>query len=124
MVAVFVLTAASQASATVTSDGTSDVRYGVSSWAYEEEVLAQPAALWWHESLPLLAYLRFDQRSVPDTSFPLYSQTDAYTELYEYRYPKPGFNVSDVRLYVYDAALNATTFIMSSSWTGAWRALS
>lgn len=86
----------------LTSDGSAAdrVKYGTASWVYGEE-LDQLTAMWWSPDSRLLAYYRFDEKSVPDFYLQL-NQTQVQDSIDVEAYPKPGKPNPIVDLIVYD----------------------
>ncbi len=72
----------------VTTDGTSDLKYGQASWVYGEE-LDQTTAMWWSPDAASVAFYRFDESQVKDF-FILDGWTDVNTRVLSEAYPKPG----------------------------------
>ena len=75
----------------LTSDGSSVVLNGYSSWVYMEEILGRAsayAAFWWSPDSTKLAFMRFDDSPVP--VFPIYHADGQHGELERQRYPKAG----------------------------------
>ncbi len=86
---------------TVTTDGKrNEIINGNCDWVYEEE-FEFTRAFQWSPDGRYLAYYRFDERAVPEYSFPLYDTT-AYSGNYVYKYPKAGAPNSVVGIYIYD----------------------
>lgn len=96
----------------ITTDGGSELFYGVPDWVYEEEVLASPSATWISGDGKFVAFFRTDESKVP--SFPVQyffsSPTGSrkkegeenYPETRQIKYPKAGAPMSVVSLQVYD----------------------
>jgi dipeptidyl-peptidase-4 len=75
----------------LTSDGSSTVYNGWASWVYFEEILrreCEHAAFWWSPNSSKIAFLRFDDSSVP--VFPVFSTEGPHGSLRLTRYPKAG----------------------------------
>ncbi len=86
---------------TVTTDGKrNEIINGNCDWVYEEE-FEFTRAFQWSPDGRYLAYYRFDERAVPEYSFPMYDTT-AYSGNYTYKYPKAGAPNSVVGIYIYD----------------------
>ncbi|RPJ70390.1 MAG: S9 family peptidase [Acidobacteria bacterium] len=90
--------------AAVTSDGSESerIKYGTASWVYGEE-LSQTTAMWWSPDSRMLAYYRFDEKSVPDYFLQL-EQTKLYSKMDVEAYPKAGQPNPVVDLFVYDVS--------------------
>ncbi|KAK5117524.1 hypothetical protein LTR62_004946 [Meristemomyces frigidus] len=96
----------------ITTDGGSEIFYGVPDWVYEEEVLAGNTATWWSGDGKYIAYFRTDESKVP--SFPVqyfFSRPSGsqpkegeenYPETRQIKYPKAGAPMSVVTLQFYD----------------------
>lgn len=92
---------------TVTKDGATDtISNGATDWVYEEE-FGTTYAYDWAPDGQSLAYLKFDERSIPEYSFTVFgenrngSKPVYYPGGYSYRYPAAGEQNSKVSLYVY-----------------------
>jgi len=75
----------------LTRDGSDLIYNGWASWVYYEEILGRGsryAAFWWSPNSEMLAFLRFDDKPVPE--FPIYRADGAHGELEIQRYPKAG----------------------------------
>ena len=86
---------------TVTQDGRENaIINGATDWVYEEEF-----AIWqgfqWSPDGARIAYLRFDERNVPEFTMPMYND-DLYPEYVTFKYPKVGADNSKVSLHVYE----------------------
>ncbi|KAI7581589.1 putative dipeptidyl-aminopeptidase, partial [Hortaea werneckii] len=96
----------------ITTDGGSELFYGVPDWVYEEEVLAGDSATWWSGDGKYVAFFRTDESQVPDFpvqyffSSPTGSQKkegeENYPETRKIKYPKAGAPMSVVSLQLYD----------------------
>ncbi|WPG97387.1 putative dipeptidyl-aminopeptidase B [Acrodontium crateriforme] len=96
----------------ITTDGGTDVFYGVPDWVYEEEVFASDSATWWSGDSKYIAFLRTDESAVP--SFPVdyffshpsgkrpKAGEENYPETKWIKYPKAGAPMSVVKLRLYD----------------------
>ena len=85
----------------VTFDGEKNkIINGTSDWVYEEE-FAIVRTFDWNADGTQLAYIRFDERQVPEFSMDIYS-TNLYPTQNTFKYPKAGENNSVVSLYLYD----------------------
>ncbi len=90
----------------ITSDGQPNaIINGVTDWVYEEE-FAFVKAFAWNSDGTRLAFLRFDEREVPEFSMDVYGQ-DLYQYPYVFKYPKAGEANAKVSLHIYD--LDAAT---------------
>jgi dipeptidyl-peptidase-4 len=85
----------------ITSDGQPNaIINGVTDWVYEEE-FAFVRAFAWNSDGSKLAFLRFDEREVPEFSMDIYGQ-DLYQFPYVFKYPKAGEANAGVSLHLYD----------------------
>src|SRR5436190_9629726 len=86
----------------LTTDGSQNIINGTSDWVNEEELYIRDAFEWSPDG-KRIAFLQFDQRSVPE--FTLINYTDGlYPALTKYHYPKTGQTNSAVRLGVVSLA--------------------
>jgi dipeptidyl-peptidase 4 len=86
----------------LTSDGSINILNGTSDWVNEEELYIRDAFEWSPDG-ERIAFLQFDQTSVPE--FTLINYTDSlYPTLTRYHYPKTGQTNSAVRLGVVSAS--------------------
>lgn len=108
----------------VTNDGAANVFNGVPDWVYEEEVFSSNFALWWSPDSKRIAYLRFDETSVPEYKFPIYVNdgydADSYPDEVVMKYPKAGFDNPIVTTHVYsiEEALRSLPSITTVSYEG------
>ncbi|TNE60989.1 MAG: S9 family peptidase [Bacteroidetes bacterium] len=94
----------------VTTDGqVNAIINGASDWVYEEEFRLVQAYAWSPDG-KTLAFLRFDEREVPEFTMEMY-HGDAYPELVHYKYPKVGAKNAVVSAHLYDLAAARTTRI-------------
>ena len=99
----------------LTKDGGEDVYNGYASWVYWEEILGRGSyfrAFYWAPDSRQIAFLRFDDHSVP--KFPIYhaegnDMTHGYLEIQ--RYPKSGDPLPDVRLGIVAVQTGQTTWM-------------
>ncbi len=91
----------------VTSDGASNaIINGVTDWVYEEE-FSFVRAFDWNADGDKIAFLRFDEREVPEFSMDVYGQ-GLYPEPYEFKYPKAGEANARVSLHIHDLRSGST----------------
>ncbi len=91
----------------ITSDGQPNaIINGVTDWVYEEE-FAFVRAFAWNSDGNKLAYLRFDEREVPEFSMDVYGQ-DLYQYPYVFKYPKAGEANAKVSLHIHDLETGET----------------
>ncbi len=84
----------------VTTDGRkNEVINGMSDWVYEEE-FGFTKAYWWSPDSRQLAFIRFDEREVPEFTMQMYND-DSYPEHRTFKYPKVGEKNASVSVFVY-----------------------
>ena len=74
-----------------TRDGSANVYSGYAAWLYYEEILGRPShyrAFWWSPDSKHIAFMRFDESSVP--IFPIYNSEGQHGSLEQEHYPKAG----------------------------------
>jgi len=107
----------------VTKDGKcGSIINGRGDWAYEEEFYASKAYQWSPDS-KWIAWLCFDESKVMSYSIPLCDSINS--SVYTYKYPKPGFPVSNVSIKLYNVQNKKTvtvnipksTYIPSIHWS-------
>jgi dipeptidyl aminopeptidase len=92
----------------VTNSGNASLFHGIPDWVYEEEVFASDYALWWSPNSTKVAFLRLDETSVDEFTFPIYNPTENSYEVVPYtkdatmKYPKPGYSNPLVSVHVFD----------------------
>ncbi|MCO5725703.1 S9 family peptidase [Robiginitalea marina] len=85
----------------VTDDGEPNaIINGVTDWVYEEE-FSFVRAFQWNSRGDRLAFLRFDEREVPEFSMDVYG-SGLYPYPYVFKYPKAGEANSQVTLHLFD----------------------
>ncbi|OBZ88076.1 putative dipeptidyl-aminopeptidase B [Choanephora cucurbitarum] len=100
----------------VTFDGSSTVFNGVPDWVYEEEVFSKNYAMWWSPDSTHLAYLRFNETTVPEYHIQYYtSSNNPYPDEKSIKYPKAGSPNPLVSLHIYSLSTNTTIMVTSSS---------
>ncbi len=91
----------------VTTDGLQNaIINGVTDWVYEEE-FAFVKAFAWNAKGDKLAFLRFDEREVPEFSMDVYGQ-GLYPYPYVFKYPKAGEANARVTLHIHDLTSGTT----------------
>ena len=94
----------------VTTDGKkNEIINGVTDWVYEEE-FAFVRAFEWNSNGTKLAYIRFDERKVPEFSMDVYG-SKLYQTQTVFKYPKAGENNAEVSLHIYDLNTNTKSEI-------------
>ena len=92
---------ASDITVQVTIDGKiNEIINGITDWVYEEE-FAFVRAFQWNGDSDKIAYLRFDEREVPEFSMDIYGQA-LYPTQQVFKYPKAGEKNAIVTLHMYD----------------------
>ncbi|WP_319590369.1 S9 family peptidase [uncultured Draconibacterium sp.] len=92
-----------------TNDGKfNEIINGAPDWVYEEE-FGYNKAFWWSPDSKFLAYVRFDEKEVPEFSMPMYAgaaptleENKLYPGEYTFKYPKAGESNSTVEVYSYE----------------------
>lgn len=85
----------------VTFDGKkNEIINGVTDWVYEEE-FSFVRAFEWNAESNQLAFIRFDEKQVPEFSMNIYHK-DLYPSVETFKYPKAGEKNSTVSLHVYN----------------------
>lgn len=88
---IYVIDLTTRTETRLTDDGNELIYNGWASWVYYEEILGRSSryrAFWWSPDSKMIAFLRFDDSTVP--IFPLFRADGVYGELEQTRYPKPG----------------------------------
>ncbi|MFW5851129.1 MAG: alpha/beta fold hydrolase [Bacteroidota bacterium] len=94
----------------ITTNGTENqIINGHPDWVYEEE-FELTSGYSWNQTGSTIAYLSFDERSVPHTSIPYY--THGQTEYTNFPYPKAGDSIPHVSLYIYSIDRKQNTKIL------------
>ncbi|MBK6929838.1 MAG: S9 family peptidase [Saprospirales bacterium] len=94
----------------ITTDGRANaIINGASDWVYEEEFTLARAFEWSADNRKI-AFLRFDEREVPQYTMELYKGGD-YPELLTYKYPKVGEKNAIITAQVYDLPSTRTTAV-------------
>ena len=97
---IFIKELASGKVSKVTADGKRNkIINGTTDWVYEEE-FAITKAYGWSPDSKYLAFLKFDEREVPEFQMAMYGEL--YPEQYRYKYPKAGEVNSKVTLNMLD----------------------
>ena len=99
----------------LTTDGNAHILNGYASWVYWEEILGRASfyrAFYWSPDSKHIAFLRFDDRPVPE--FPIYhaeaaDMTHGYLEIQ--RYPKSGDPLPEVKLGVVEVQSGTHTWM-------------
>ncbi|NJB87515.1 dipeptidyl-peptidase-4 [Lewinella marina] len=108
----------------VTEDGeVNAIINGATDWVYEEE-FGFSKALYWSPDGKRLAYLKFDERAVPEFTYTDFHD-GAYPEYNTFKYPKVGEENSTVSLHVYHLEKDETTDLLTVNGddSGSWHYL-
>ena len=98
---IYILNLADHSTKQITTDGESNkIINGITDWVYEEE-FAFVRAFEWNANGTKIAFLRFDETSVPQFSMDMYG-TKIYPEQHQFKYPKAGEENAKVSLHLYD----------------------
>ncbi|KAI9283253.1 Alpha/Beta hydrolase protein [Sporodiniella umbellata] len=99
----------------VTLDGSKVVLNGVLGWVYEEDVFGRDHAIWWSPDSTHLAYLKFDEKDVPNYRLQYYmKKNSSYPEEVDVKYPKPGAPNPLVSLHVYSLSSKNSLMLTSN----------
>lgn len=98
----------------MTTDGGTELFYGVPDWVYEEEVYQSNSVTWWAKTGEYIAFLRTNESSVPEYPVQYFLSRPSgkkplpgeenYPEVREIKYPKAGAPNPIVDLQFYDVA--------------------
>ncbi|POR34521.1 Putative dipeptidyl-aminopeptidase B [Tolypocladium paradoxum] len=98
----------------ITKDGGPEYFYGIPDWVYEEEVFSGREATWWSDDGKYLSFLRTNETGVKEFPIQYYISRpsgnmpavgdEAYPEVRQIKYPKPGSHNPVVDLQFYDVA--------------------
>lgn len=115
---MFLRTLTSKAVKKITTDGGTELFYGVPDWVYEEEVFQTNFATWWSEDGDYVAYLRTNETIVPEYPIQYFVSRPSgekaapgeenYPEIREIKYPKAGAPNPVVDLKFYDVKKDDT----------------
>ena len=85
----------------ITTDGEfNKIINGITDWVYEEE-FAFVRAFDWNADSDKIAFIRFDERDVPEFSMDIYGK-DLYPKRQVFKYTKAGENNSKISLHIYN----------------------
>ena len=92
----------------ITTDGNSknQIKYGIATWVYGEE-LGQITAMWWSPDSKKVAFYRFDEKNAKKY-YVIYNQTQIQDSIEIEAYPKVGAKNLPVDLLVYDLETKKT----------------
>lgn len=98
---LFTVDLATMAEKQLTTDGKrNEIINGGADWVYEEE-FSMARAFEWSPDSRRLAFIRFDEREVPEYNMQVWGEL--YPADYKFKYPKAGDNNSQVSVWVADA---------------------
>ena len=102
----------------ITTQGneTNQVKFGIATWVYGEE-LGQNTAMWWSPDSKKVAFYRFEEKNAKKY-YVLYHQTQLQDSLEVEAYPKVGARNLPVDLLVYDLETNKTTTLETRNGKG------
>jgi dipeptidyl-peptidase-4 len=114
---LFVVDLASQREQTLTSDGSSDIFNGKLDWLYQEEIYGRGnfRAYWWSPDSTRLAFLRLDERPVPEYTVVDHIPYRPTVEVTDY--PKAGDPNPLVKLGIARVAGGAPTWVDLSAYS-------
>ena len=92
---------------TIDGDMQTQVKYGIATWVYGEE-LRQRTAMWWSPDGSKIAFYKFEERNTPKY-YVIYNQTQMQDSLETEAYPKVGADNLPVDLVVYNLDTKVTT---------------
>jgi len=98
----------------ITTDGEfNKIINGITDWVYEEE-FGFVRAFDWNADSDKIAYIRFDERDVPEFSMDIYGN-DLYPKRQVFKYPKAGENNSKFSLHIYNIKNQKSTEVNLSN---------
>lgn len=103
---LYIYDIASGQSTALTTDGEKNaIINGITDWVYEEE-FAFVRAFDWSKDSQKIAFIRFDEREVPEFSMDVYGK-NLYPNQERFKYPKAGEKNALVSLHIYDVKTGA-----------------
>ncbi|NER18214.1 S9 family peptidase [Spongiivirga citrea] len=100
----------------ITTDGKKNaIINGVTDWVYEEE-FAFVRAFDWNKKGDKIAFIRFDESTVPEFSMDVYGQA-LYPDQQVFKYPKAGEKNADVSLHIFDVNTSSLKTVDLSSYS-------
>jgi dipeptidyl-peptidase 4 len=98
----------------ITTDGKiNEIINGAADWCYEEE-FELVRAFEWNPDGSKIAFLRFDEREVPEMTMERYNNKE-YPELIKFKYPKVGEKNATVSAFIYDLASEQTVAVQTEA---------
>jgi dipeptidyl-peptidase 4 len=105
---LFIKDLSSEEATQITTDGKiNQIINGSSDWVYEEEFVTTKSFEWSPDGKKI-AYLRFDERAVPEYTLE-YFKDESYPTAYKFKYPKVGQNNATVSVFIYDLETKKST---------------
>lgn len=112
---IFIYDLASKNSSQITTDGKkNEIINGITDWVYEEE-FAFVRAFDWSNDCKKIAYIRFDERQVPEFSMSVFEK-NLYPKITTFKYPKAGEKNSLVSLHLYNLDSKSTKDVNLSQY--------
>ncbi len=100
----------------ITSDGKKNsIINGITDWVYEEE-FAFVRAFDWSADSKKIAYIRFDEREVPEFSMSIF-KNNLYPRIETFKYPKAGERNATVSLHLYNVENASKKEVNLSNYT-------
>lgn len=100
----------------ITSDGKKNsIINGITDWVYEEE-FAFVRAFDWSADSKKIAYIRFDEREVPEFSMSIF-KNNLYPTIETFKYPKAGEKNATVSLHLYNVENASKKEVNLSNYT-------
>ena len=113
---LYILDLISNVTVQITSDGKkNEIINGITDWVYEEE-FAFVKAYEWNSTGDKIAFIRFDEKEVPQFSMDMYNQ-GLYPTQEVFKYPKAGEKNALVSLHIYDLKSNKKADINLGNYT-------
>ncbi len=113
---LYVLDLISNVTVQITSDGKkNEIINGITDWVYEEE-FAFVKAYEWNATGDKIAFIRFNEKDVPEFSMDMYNQ-GLYPTQEVFKYPKAGEKNALVSLHIYDLKSNKKADINLGNYT-------
>uniref|UniRef100_UPI004049AAC7 S9 family peptidase n=1 Tax=Flavobacterium sp. TaxID=239 RepID=UPI004049AAC7 len=113
---LFVLDLISFVTVQITTDGKkNEIINGITDWVYEEE-FAFVKAYEWNATGDKIAFIRFDEKEVPEFSMDIYNE-GLYPTQTVFKYPKAGEKNAVVSLHIYDLRTNKKSDINLGNYT-------
>ena len=112
---IFIKNLESQKTTQVTFDGKkNEIINGIADWVYEEE-FSFVRAFEWNTESNQLAFIRFDERKVPEFSMNIYHK-DLYPTVETFKYPKAGERNATVTLHIFNLASTKTSNVLLENY--------